>query len=329
LLLVDGDQFVAGEKFTSDHQGGNTAMIETSILIPAKNEALNIRMCLDAVFSQQASTQFEVILVDSGSIDGTPEIVRGYPVRLYSIRPEEFHHARTRNYLASLAQGKYLVYLNADAFPVAPDWLNSLLYNFSDPAVGAVYGRHYPKPDCNLERHVVLATMYGTERIVKEPSRKQELGYRYYHLSTVNAAFRKSVWDSTGFPEELKIFEDVGIAKRILDSGWKIVYEPSAAVYHSDNHSLIPLFQRYFDLGVVWKQLGIWDDTTKSSLFREGWRLLRRKLAVRNGNGGQRSGRFSSLLQDTAKYAGMKLGKNEGLLPLSIKRRMSGVRIFN
>ncbi|MGH9648364.1 MAG: hypothetical protein ACRD4E_16285, partial [Bryobacteraceae bacterium] len=113
------------------------------------------------------------------------------------------------------------------------------------------------------------------------------------------------------------------------DSGWKIVYEPSAAVYHSDNHDLIPLFQRYFDLGVVLKRLGMWDEATKSSLFRDGWRLLRRKLAVRSGNGRQRSDRLNSILQDTAKYAGMKLGKNEGLLPLSIKRRMSGVGIFN
>lgn len=304
-------------------------MIKASILIPAKDEALNIRTCLDAVLSQASSTEFEVILVDSGSTDGTPEIVSGYPVRLYRIAPETFHHARTRNYLASLAQGAYLVYLNADAFPASPNWLNFLLSNFSDSSVGAVYGRHLPKQDCNLERQVVLATMYGDVKIVKEPSRKRELGYRYYHLSTVNAAFRKNVWESTGFPEELKIFEDVGIAKRILDSGWKIVYEPTATVYHSDNHSPKELFKRYFDLGVIWKQLGMWDDTTKATLFRDGWQLLCRKLTAGDVKGGRTPARFSSLVQDTAKYAGMMLGKHERHLPLRIKRRMSGVRLFN
>lgn len=304
-------------------------MIETSILIPAKDEALNIRACLDAVFSQETSAEFEVILVDSGSTDGTPEIVSAYPVRLYRIAPEEFHHARTRNYLASLAQGKHFVYLNADAFPASPNWLNSLLSNFLDPTVGAVYGRHLPKPDCNLERQVVLDTMYGPKRIVKESSRKRELGYRYYHLSTVNAAICRSVWESTRFPEELKIYEDVGIAKRILDGGWKIVYEPAATVYHSDNHNPSGLFRRYFDLGVIWKQLGIWDNTTKSTLSRDGWRLLRRKLTVSAGEGSRTPIRFSSVIQDAAKYAGLMLGKNERLLPLSIKRRMSGVRLFD
>jgi rhamnosyltransferase len=304
-------------------------MVEISILIPAKDEALNIRTCLDAVFGQVSNAEFEVVLVDSGSTDGTPDIVRDYPVRLYQIPPEEFHHARTRNYLARLSRGKYLVYLNADAFPASSNWLNSLLSNFSDSSVGAVYGRHLPKKDCNLERQAVLSTMYGEHRIVKEKSRKDELGYRYYHLSTVNAAFRRDVWEATRFPEELKIFEDVGIAKRILDVGWKIVYEPSATVFHSDNHTLMNLFKRYFDLGVIWKKLGIWDDTTKTSLFRDGWRLLHRKLILKDNKKAPSSARFSTVAQVTAKYAGLMLGKNEHLLPLNLKRRMSGVQIFN
>jgi rhamnosyltransferase len=304
-------------------------MTEISILIPAKDEALNIKTCLDAVFSQIGTAKFEVVLVDSGSTDGTVDIVKGYPVRLYQIPPKDFHHAGTRNYLARLAQGEYLVYLNADAFPASPNWLNCLLSNFSDSSVGAVYGRHLPKSDCNLERQVVLSAMYGEQRVVKEQSRRRELGYRYYHLSTVNAAIRKEIWQSTGFPEELKIYEDVGIAKRILDGGWKVVYEPSATVFHSDNHTPKNLFKRYFDLGVIWKQLGMWDDTTKTSLFRDGCRLLARKLAPGNESKVPSSRRFSTVIEDTAKYAGLILGKNEHLLPLRLKRRMSGVQIFN
>jgi rhamnosyltransferase len=301
-------------------------MVEISVLIPAKNEALNIGTCLEAVFSQKAGRAFEVILVDSGSTDGTPEIVARYPVRLYHIPPEAFHHARTRNYLASLAQGIYLAYLNADAFPASPDWLQSLLSNFSDPQVGAVYGRHLPKPGCNLERQTVLRKIYGEEKIIKEVSRKRELGYRYYHLSTVNAALRKDVWQATGFPEELKIYEDVGIAKRILDAGWKIVYEPAAAVYHADNHSSKGLLKRYFDTGVIYQRLNIWDKGARSSMFQEGWRLVCNKLTARNNTA---SARAISIVHDAAKYAGLLLGRNERLLPLAVKRRLSAVRLFD
>ncbi|HEY4904198.1 MAG TPA: glycosyltransferase [Candidatus Sulfotelmatobacter sp.] len=302
-------------------------MVEISVLIPAKNEALNIRTCLDAVFSQSSACRFEVVLVDSGSTDGTPEIVSGYPVRLYRIAPEEFHHARTRNYLASLSLGKHLVYLNADAFPASSTWLTSLISNFSDSTVGAVYGRHLPKPDCSLERQMVLSTMYPDLRVVKEPNRKAELGYRYYHFSTVNAAIRKSVWESHPFPEQLKIYEDVGIAKAILDAGWKIVYDPTATVHHSDNHTSANLFKRYFDIGVVWRRLGMWDGATRSSVFHDGWRILRRKLT--HGAAGASNGtKLGSLVDDAAKYAGLMLGKNEHLVPLRIKRKMSGVHFY-
>jgi len=171
--------------------------------------------------------------------------------------------------------------------------------------------------------------MYGQERIVKEPSRKKDLGYRYYHLSTVNAAIRKSVWETNKFPEELKIYEDVGIAKRLLDGGWKIVYEPSATVFHSDNHKIGYLFKRYFDLGVIWNQLNMWDDGTSSTLFRDGWRLLLRKLASKNGHGTRNIMHLAVLAHDVAKYAGLMMGKHERLLPLVLKRRMSGVRLFN
>jgi len=78
-------------------------MIQTSILIPAKDEALNIRSCLDSVFSQASSNQFEVIVVDSGSTDGTSEIVESYPVRLYRIPAKEYRPASNASCAQALA----------------------------------------------------------------------------------------------------------------------------------------------------------------------------------------------------------------------------------
>jgi rhamnosyltransferase len=303
-------------------------MTDVSILILTKNEAGNIGTCLGAVFSQHCSRPFEVIVVDSGSSDETVEIARRYPAQISTIPPESFHHARTRNYTASLANGDILVYLAADAFPASENWLSALLENLEDPQVGAVYGRHLPKAGSTLEREDALGAVYGEERLVKDASTRKKLGYRYYHMSTVNAAIRRNVWAATKFPEELKVFEDLGIAKRILDRGWKIVYEPRASVYHSHGHTTSGLFKRYFDIGYTMRQLGIWNEGTRLSLLRDAWDLMRRKVARFDGNGN--SGMVTaSLGQDLAKSAGMFLGLNERFLPFAVKRWMSAFRVYD
>lgn len=302
-------------------------MTNTSLLVLAKDEAANIKTCLEAVFRQIGAGEFEVIVVDSGSTDRTVEIARRFPVRLEQVSLGTFHHARTRNYAARLAKGKILVYLAADAFPATESWLSMLLRNFEDAQVGAVYGRHLPKHGSGFEREDALGTVYGEERLVKEAAARDQLGYRYYHMSTVNAAIRRDVWEATKFPENLKVFEDLGIAKKILDGGWKIVYEPRASVHHSHEHTAAGLFKRYFDIGYTLRQLGIWNEETRASLLRDGWKLMRRKISRFDGNGNSRKVGMS-VAQELAKSAGMFLGLNERFLPRAVKRRMSAFRVY-
>ena len=302
--------------------------VQASILLLTKNEAANIRKCLDAVFSQEHMSEFEVIAVDSGSSDGTAEILHCYPVQLHQISTEGFHHARTRNLVAELARGQFLVYLAADALPTSRNWLNSLLRNFDDETVGAVYGRHIPKSGARIERRDVLSTMYTDTRVVKSRDNKANFGYRYYHFSTVNCAIRRDVWEKTRFPEDYKVFEDVAIAKLILDGGWKIVYEPQAAVYHSHDFSTARLFKRYFDVGVVYRRLNIWDAKSKNMLRRDGLRSARSKLYLLwNGPGLKELGH--GLCHDAAKCAGLLLGRNETLLPRAMKKWLSAFRLFD
>jgi rhamnosyltransferase len=302
-------------------------MIDTTIVIPTKNGAKDIRSCLEAVYSQKDAGQFEVLVIDSGSTDGTLEIVRRYPVRLERISPETFHHARTRNYAAGLAKGNILVFLSQDAVPASDNWLAAFLSNFNEPGVGAVYGRQLPKTESGLERRSTFSVMYGGARIVKVPMDGAELGHKYYHFSNANSAIQRKVWEVTRFPDDLKVFEDVGIAKRILDSGWSIVYEPEAAVFHSHDFRLDILFKRYFDIGVVYQRLGIWNDRSRASLWREGWGAFKGKLFLQlkenrpEGNG-------SSLVQDVAKYVAIQLGRHERLLPRALKKKLSLYNLF-
>jgi rhamnosyltransferase len=304
------------------------SVIETSIVIPTKNGVEDIAACLEAIYFQKDVGRLEVLVIDSGSTDNTLEIVRRYPVRLERIPPETFHHARTRNFAANLASGKFLVFLSQDAVPASNTWLVALLSNFNEPFVGAVYGRQLPKAESGLERRSAFAAMYGEARIVKMPMDGVDLGHKYYHFSNANSAIRRKVWEATRFPEDLKVFEDVGIAKRILDSGWSIVYEPEAAVYHSHDFPLDILFKRYFDIGVVYQRLGIWNNRSRASLWRDGWREFENKLSLVLKEE-RPEGAGSSLVKDFGKYVAIQLGRNGKILPRAVKKKLSLYGLFD
>jgi rhamnosyltransferase len=303
-------------------------MLECSISILTKNEEANIGGCLEAVCSQQGVGNFEVNLVDSGSTDATLQIARGYPIHIEQIPADQFHHARTRNFAASLGKGPILINLSGDAIPASNVWLGNMLANFSDPGVGAVYGRQLPKSGSTMERSDTFDAVYGGSRVVKDPAHRNGLGYRFYHFSDVNSAIRRSVWEANPYPENLKMFEDLAIAKTILDAGWKIVYEPEAPVYHSHRYSAGQLFKRYFDIGYTLKELEIWDAPgTRSSLLQDFGRLLGRQFA-RASKGRSRDREPIGVGQSLAKSAGMLLGLNQRFLPLALKRHLSSYGAF-
>lgn len=303
-------------------------MVEVSILILTKNGRCDLERVLPAVFRQNTAVEFEVIAVDSGSTDGTFELLRASSVQVNQIPPEQFHHARTRNIAATLATGQVLIFLSQDAIPADEFWLSAMLANFQDTRVGAVYGRQLAKIGSSHERRDVFNTIYGEKRVVKDPAHRNGSGYRFYHFSDANAAIRRSVWEKVRFPENLKVFEDLGIAKLILDGGWKIVYEPRAAVFHSHTHSTLGLLKRYFDIGYTLKLLKIWDAPgTRQSLIRDGWKMFRQKMKrTRDHETGRLAG--SGIEQDLAKTVGLFLGLNQNRLPMALKRRLSAFGVF-
>lgn len=300
-----------------------------SVILLTLNEGTNIGDCLAAVGRQDYAQPFEIVLIDSGSTDGTIEIARGQVDQLLHIARNEFHHARTRNLGASMARGEFLVYLAADALPVDSGWLRYLLSHFSDERVGAVYGRQIPRAEASIERRMLFEHRYPSCEAVRSGG-SPRLGNpnQEYHFSTVNAALRKSIWKESPFPEICKTYEDVGMAKQLLDRGWKIVYEPRAAVIHSHNYSLIAGLQRAFDTGVIYDWLGLWDRSTKAAFRKDGTRRALRELRTAWSRG-ETLGAAYLALYDVARYAGVYLGRNEKKLPRALKRQLSYAHLFD
>lgn len=230
--------------------------MDFSIVIPTKNAGPGFQRVLDAIFSQQTDCQYEVICVDSGSTDGTAELIAKYPARLLTIDSSEFGHGKTRNYGASCGTGKYIVFITQDALPATEKWLQGF-YDIMerDEAIAGAFGIHYPYPDCNLldARDITgLFESFGPnervyvvedwDRFVADPAYVRDLSF----FSDNNACIRRTEWECAPYPD-VDFAEDQLWMRARISEGKKKAYTPFAPVYHSHNYSFWNLAGRYYD----------------------------------------------------------------------------------
>ncbi|HIE13741.1 TPA: glycosyltransferase, partial [Candidatus Bathyarchaeota archaeon] len=291
----------------------NKSNFDVSILILVRNEEGNIKKCLRQVFNQRTNFRYEVIVVDSGSTDQTVEICKTFPVKLVCIQPDKFSHSGTRNLAARLSKGKYLVYLAGDAIPCNERWLDYLINSLTeDDRVAAVYGRQIPKADLSPNHKFRLNWLYGQKRLVKDYEQRHKLP-NFYFFSTVNCAIKKFLWNKLMFNENLRIFEDMEFASRVMRLGYLIVYEPNAKVFHGHNIGVLETLKRYFVIGTTLSYLGI-SDELKKSFGGEGIAYTVKEIYYLLTNGYIYFIPYS-ILHDLAKSIGLFLGMKKNLLP--------------
>ncbi|MBW4578156.1 MAG: glycosyltransferase [Tildeniella nuda ZEHNDER 1965/U140] len=213
-----------------------------SVLIRTKNEAKDIVKTLDLVMDQVLIPD-EIIVVDSGSTDGTIALVEQYSaVKLITMRPEDFTFGRSLNIGFAATQADIVVALSAHAFPCDRNWLQHLIQPFADPHVAGVYGKQAPHADAYPPVERDYRSFYSDEP--REQTNPNEPGDRAF--SNANAAIRRQCWEKRPFDETLSGCEDVAWAWAILALGEKIIYAPEAAVYHSHNEPLRQVYKRTY-----------------------------------------------------------------------------------
>ncbi|MDD5557752.1 MAG: glycosyltransferase [bacterium] len=227
-----------------------------SVIIPVKNAERYLDGQIAAILSQAGVARPEIIIIDSGSTDGTLRAAARAPARLIRIRPEEFNHGRTRNLGAREAAGDRLVFLTQDATPADDRWLANLVRPLDeDPGVAGSFSRHIPRPGCSISLARQIEEEWrqagGPERIVKRVSSRAELEARkpfYTYFANTSSCLRRAVWERIPF-SEVEFGEDVDWAERVLLAGHAIVYEPSSAVLHSHDYTLREQMRQHYDYG--------------------------------------------------------------------------------
>ncbi|MBF0531092.1 MAG: glycosyltransferase family 2 protein, partial [Deltaproteobacteria bacterium] len=216
-----------------------------SIIILTKNAGRLFPKMLEGLFACTGIDETEIILIDSGSEDLTLEYAARYPrIKVHRILPAEFGHGRTRNLGARLAQGDILIYLVQDATPAAPDFLTRLTAPLSDSRVAAVYGRQLPQAFANPVEQFFLGETYPAIPRKGAYTASSKATIRNIFFSNVCSAIRRQVWARVPFDESLIMSEDQQWAKEVLTTGFLIIYEPGATVWHSHNYRLKQVLQR-------------------------------------------------------------------------------------
>ena len=229
-----------------------------SVLIPTKNPGSRFEQVLRMVLCQKTDWPFEVIVIDSGSTDGSLAMMRrDFPsVRLIEIPPETFGHGRTRNQGVELAQGDFVALITHDALPVNEYWLAGMVAPMlENPKVAGVFGRHLPHPEAgpfvkrDLKQHFDHLASWPNPLWLEDRGRyDRDQGYRQvlHFFSDNNSCLRKSVWQTIPYPD-VNFAEDQIWAKKMIEAGHMKAYADQAMVYHSHDYGVIELFRRSFD----------------------------------------------------------------------------------
>jgi rhamnosyltransferase len=220
-----------------------------SVLIPTHQPGPQIGKVLEAIFAQQVDFGFEVIVVDSGSSASDLALLRGYPLELRQIEASDFGHGRTRNFLASLARGRVLLFLSQDAEPAHTQWMHELLRPLEDPLVAGCYARQIPRANADPLIRFFLARVYGPRPARRHVAYGRAVRIDEMFFSNVSSAIRRDVWERFPFRDRVIMSEDQYWAYDVLRAGYDVVYHPAARVYHSHNYSLSTLFRRNWQSG--------------------------------------------------------------------------------
>lgn len=217
----------------NDHQGQPADLV--SILIPAHNEQDTLAQVVESV-SKITYQRIELILMNDGSQDNTLAVMtqlqerygHQFPVKIVDIKVNK-GKANALNEGAKVAQGEFLLCLDADCY-VDQNVLEPMLARFyDDPKVGAVAGKPIVRNRTSILGRLQLLEYVGVIDIIKRGQ-----AFVIGHITTVSGvvvAYRKQAIIDAGWWNIDAITEDIDITWRLYHDGWQVRYCPESVAW--------------------------------------------------------------------------------------------------
>jgi glycosyltransferase involved in cell wall biosynthesis len=203
-----------------------------SIVIPAKNEEVNLERCLRSIESLRNRSDVEqVIVVDNGSHDTTVKIAEHHGCTVFVDR--EATVAKLRNIGAEHATGDIISFIDAD-MEVDDNWLACAMKHFDDKKVGCVTGLiNIPKNDGWIQK------IWALNRKLK-----REVFESRWAPSGNMIVSKDAFMEIGGFNSKLITCEDMDISNRFKENGYRIIFDKDVLVTHHGEYKTVKEFLR-------------------------------------------------------------------------------------
>jgi glycosyltransferase involved in cell wall biosynthesis len=294
-----------------------------TVAIPVRNGGALLGDVLAAVRGQAIDCDVDLLVIDSGSTDGSQALARRHGARVVEIPPAEFCHGATRNRLMELGHGYHVAFLTQDSVPAHSGWLAALLGGFDlADDVALVTGPYLPRPSDSPMVRRELEEFFARFGPAPRVDRGAGGPGPATHFSSANGAVARWAWERVPF-RHASYAEDQLLARDVLAAGLAKAYVPDAAVIHSHDHPPLHALRRYFD-----------DFRALAEVYGHREPLSPRFIAARIRNDvaadraytrrqGLKPATWRSLRHQSARTLGRSLGANAHRLPAWARRRLS------
>ena len=278
---------------------------DVTVAVLTLDGGAELKRLLESVRRQKTGRRVEVLAIDSGSTDGSLEVLESLGDRVIEIEAEEFNFGKTRDLAYENAGGAIVVNLSQDAVPAHDLWLENLLEPLNDPKVGVSCG----------------ASIFDGEREAGQFAWERN-GYFYFTreirtfvrrygkgVSFANSAVPRRVWEKLRF-DPLPLGEDFQFQQKLQGEGLLAAFPENAEVLHHHDYTLGSLYRRCRDEGLALRLLGCpyseWDLAVDLASHRKYIQWLRE---LRRGSLRTAASIVFPVLRPLAVYFGSRFGK--------------------
>lgn len=211
-----------------------------SVVVCTHNGSRTIRGCLESL-KKLEYRNYEVIVVDDGSMDGSAAIAREYGVKL--IETQNHGLSSARNTGLEAARGEIVAYIDDDVRS-DPHWLTYLAYAFINSSHAAIGGPNIPPPDDSVVAQCVANAPGAPVHVLLTD-------WEAEHIPGCNMAFRRQALQTIGgFDPQFRIAgDDVDVCWRLQQKGWTLGFSPAAMVWHHRRNSIRAYWKQQLNYG--------------------------------------------------------------------------------